>query len=159
MKPWNHAPVAAPDDTDPMTVWPAPNRFLRSAIVSISLGCIAFLLMVLWYVPQQHARMVGPGFLLVLCAVAWALQAHGRVRAGVFLLVTGSWVLVTGICVFNGGVRTPAMTAFAPLIIMAGWLMGVRTVGTLAVLALAASLGFVVAEGPERCRRSRQPRR
>ena len=146
MKPWNHAPVAAPDDTDPMTVWPAPNRFLRSAIVSISLGCIAFLLMVLWYVPQQHARMVGPGFLLVLCAVAWALQAHGRVRAGVFLLVTGSWVLVTGICVFNGGVRTPVLVAYPLILIMAGWLHGARTAIVLALLTVAATLGFVVAE-------------
>jgi hypothetical protein len=122
MKPVSPAPDASPDATDAMTAWPAPDRFLPSA--SISIGCIAFLLMVLWYAPQQHARMVGPGFLLMLCAVAWTLQANGRVRAGVFLLVTGSWALVTGICVFNGGVRTPVMIAYPLILIMAGWPVG-----------------------------------
>ena len=146
MKPVSPAPDAAPDASDAMTAWPAPDRFLRSASISIGIGCIAFLLMVLWYAPQQHARMVGPGFLLMLCAVAWILQASGRVRAGVFLLVTGSWALVTGICVFNGGVRTPVMIAYPLILIMAGWLLGTRTASMLAALTVVATLGFVVAE-------------
>lgn len=132
---------------------------MRVAILCIGSGAVAFLLVLLAFAPHQHVRMVGPACLLVLCTITWILQARGKMRAAIAWLVIGTWILLVTICVFNGGVRTPAMTAFAPLIIMAGWLMGVRTVGTLAVLALAASLGFVVAEGPERCRRSRQPRR
>lgn len=146
MNPWSHAPDLALDNPDAVTAWPAPRRFLRSSIISIGIGCIAFLLMVLWYAPQQHARMVGPGFLLMLCAVAWILLARGRVQAAVFLLVTGSWVLVTGICAFNGGVRTPVMIAYPLILIMAGWLLGTRTATILAVLTVAATLGFVIAE-------------
>ena len=146
MSPSSHAPEEALAQTDPLSVWPAPHRFLRSAIVSISVGCIAFLLMVLGYEPQQHARMVGPGFLLVLCAVAWWLLARRRLRAGVFLLVIGSWILVTGICAFNGGVRTPVIVAYPLILIMAGWLLGTRAATILAALTVAATLGFALAE-------------
>ena len=146
MNPSTHARAEAPDNNDGLMDWPAPRRFLRSAIVSISIGCIAFLTMVLWYEPQQHARMVGPGFLLMLCAVAWLLLKRGRMKAGVFLLVIGSWVLVTGICIFNGGVRTPVLVAYPLIIVMAGWLLGARAATAVAALTVVATLGFDIAE-------------
>ena len=146
MAPSNLPAPAIVDDFAGMMFSATSHRFLRVAILCISFGCLAFMLVVLGLAPEQHARLVGPGFLLVQCLVAWLLIGQGRIRATVLLLVIGSWILATGICVFNGGVRTPVVVAYPPLIIMAGWLLGRRTATVLTAMTLMATLGFVIAD-------------
>ncbi|MBK9020904.1 MAG: PAS-domain containing protein [Sulfuritalea sp.] len=146
MDPLSRAPNEGIDSIAEPMFWATSRRFLRSGIIGISVGAIAFLLVVFRFAPEQHARMVGPGFLLILAGAAWLLLQRGQVRASVFLLAIGSWILATGICVFNGGVRTPVIVVYPLLVIMSGWLLGARTAIGLAALTVAATFGFVVAE-------------
>ncbi|MBI5790137.1 MAG: response regulator [Rhodocyclales bacterium] len=146
MDPSNSVPDEGLDSiADPMQ-WEPPRQFLRRAILGIAIGAIGFLAVVLLFAPNQHARMVGPGFMLLVVSVAWLLQARSQIRASVRLLVLGSWVVASGICLFNGGVRTPVVISYPLIVVMAGWLLGPRMAFVMAALSVAATLGFVIAE-------------
>ncbi len=146
MDPFSRAPDEGLENIDEPMSWEPSRQFLQIAIRVVALGSIGFICVVLLLAPQQHARMVGPAFLAGVSAVAWLLQAGDRIRSGGVLLVVGSWIVSTGICVFNGGVRTPVVIAYPLLIVLAGWLLGIRAGIVVAALSVAATLGFVIAE-------------
>ncbi|MBN8476088.1 ATP-binding protein [Sulfuritalea sp.] len=146
MGPSNRASAEGPEGIAEPMYWVPSRRFLRRAILAICVGAIGFLAVVLLYAPEQHARMVGPGILLLVGVAAWMFEASGRVRTSVLVLVVGSWIVATTICVFNGGVRTPVVIALPLLVVMAGWLLGTRSAMVMAALSMTATLGFVIAE-------------
>ena len=146
MDPFSRAPDEGLENIDEPMSWEPSRQFLQIAIRVVALGSIGFICVVLLLAPQQHARMVGPAFLVGVSAVAWLLQASDRLRSGGVLLVVGSWIVSTGICAFNGGVRTPVVIAYPLLVVLAGWLLGIRAGIVVAALSVAATLGFVIAE-------------
>ena len=134
------------DVADDPASWEPSRAFLGFAIGSLLVGATAALGTAVVFVPQQAARGIAPALLILAALAAWYLLSHGRIRAALYLLAVGSWLTVTGLAVFTGGVRAPVVIAYPVTIILSGWLLGTRTALAVAGLTAAATLGLVLAE-------------
>jgi two-component system sensor histidine kinase/response regulator len=134
------------DAVDDPASWEPSGAFLGFAIGSLLVGAAAALITVVVFVPQQMARGIAPSMLILSALAAWYLLSQRRTRAALYLLAVGSWITVTGLAVFTGGVRAPVVIAYPAIIILVGWLIGVRPALFVAGLTAAATLGLILAE-------------
>ncbi|MBV6474561.1 MAG: Adaptive-response sensory-kinase SasA [Rhodocyclaceae bacterium] len=121
-------------------------RFLRLALLIIAVGVSCYGLLLYLIAPEQYYRSVGPLLLLPVALVALILLQRGSATAALRVLTFGVWAAVTVAAVFAGGVRAPALAVYPLLIVMAGWLLGLRTGIVMAGLALATSALLALAE-------------
>ena len=119
---------------------------IRYAIGFVLAGSACFVISILALAPDQTLRALGPATLSLVAAAAWFLLSRGKFVAAIHLLVFGLWTAVTGIAFFNGGIRGMAIIVYPQLILILGWLVGTRAAVAMAVLAIAATFGFVLAE-------------
>jgi len=120
--------------------------FLRYSIAALLAGAIAFLIVIRLVAPDQIARNVGPGLAVVLLSAVWILLWRGKLRPAVNLMMFGTWIIVTGICIFNGGVRTPVVIAYPLLVVYVGWRRSLRAAAAVACLSAATVVGLALAE-------------
>ncbi len=121
-------------------------EFLRYSIAALLAGAVAFLIVIRVVAPDQLARNIGPGMAVVLLSVVWILLWRGKLRAAVNLMMVGTWIIVTGICIFNGGVRTPVVIAYPLLVVYVGWRTSLRAAAAVACLSVATVVGMALAE-------------
>lgn len=133
--------VPLPDHEDAIT-----RNLVRVAGWAVMLLGSAIGLLLLWDDPVQPARvalnfvagLVGGATLLLARSRRWALATH--------LLVWGVWVSVSLVAARNGGVNGPNLLNYPVIIVLAGWLLGVRATITLVVLTALLFLGFIWAD-------------
>jgi PAS domain-containing protein len=121
-------------------------KFLRYAVAVLMAGAAAFLAVVRLVAPDQVGRTIGPAMAVLLMAVVWILLWRGRARAAVNVMAVGTWLIVTGICIFNGGVRTPIVIVYPLLIMYAGWRVSLRAAKAVTALNAVTIGCFVLAE-------------
>jgi PAS domain S-box-containing protein len=134
-----HGPEPPPAEGDGL-------RFLRLALLIIAIGVSCYGLLLYIVAPEQYYRSVGPLLLLPVALVALILLQRGSATAALRVLTFGVWTAVTIAAVFAGGVRAPALATYPLLIVMAGWLLGLRTGILMAGLSLASSALLALAE-------------
>ncbi|MBV6411843.1 MAG: Adaptive-response sensory-kinase SasA [Rhodocyclaceae bacterium] len=121
-------------------------RFLRIALAILSAGVSCYGILLFLVAPEQSYRALGPLLLLPVALAAFLLLRGDRTAAALRVLVFGVWAAVTIAAFFAGGVRAPSLAAYPLLIVMAGWLLGLRSGIVLAGLCLAAGALFALAE-------------
>ena len=120
--------------------------FLRLAIIAI-VGCgLAFIAVILIYTPDQIPRIVNPLAGIAVATVTWVLLRTGQNRAGIAVLVFGTWAVATAIAIGTGGVRTPVVFCLPVIIFFAGWILGARAAIGLALFSVIAYLAIAAAE-------------
>ncbi len=139
-------PLLSGDEADSAISHAFSVRFLKHAIGALLAGVLAFMLVIRVMAPDQVTRYIGPALVVLLLAAVWVLLWRGRQRAAVNLLLVGAWLIATGICTFNGGVRTPIVIIYPLLIMFAGWRISLRAAKAVAALSGMAVIGFVLAE-------------
>ena len=120
--------------------------FLRYALLALLAGSLLFLTGILLTVPDQTQRMIGPSAVAVMAVVGWFFLVRGKTDTVIHILTYGSWLAVTGIATFNGGVRTPAVIVYPFVIMMVGWLIGPLAAKRITALTILATVFFVWAE-------------
>ena len=140
------SPSVKPEGAKPTPAEGDGQRFLRLALLIIAVGVSCYGLLLYFIAPEQYYRSVGPLLLLPVALIALILLQRGSVTAALRVLTFGVWAAVTIAAVFAGGVRAPALATFPLLIVMAGWLLGLRTGIVMAGLALATSALLALAE-------------
>ncbi|MBL8422440.1 MAG: PAS domain S-box protein, partial [Candidatus Accumulibacter phosphatis] len=120
--------------------------FLRYCAWSILAAAAAALSTILLTMADQPWRVSGPALMALVALAALRLLSAGRQRAAQTVLVWGSWVAVTGVSTFFGGLRALLVVAYPLLILMGGWLLGLRAAAVLASLTVLAIVGFVVGD-------------
>lgn len=121
-------------------------EFLRYCAWSILAAAAAALSTILLSMADQPWRVSGPALMALVALAALRLLSAGRQRAAQTVLVWGSWVAVTGVSTFFGGLRALLVVAYPLLILMGGWLLGLRAAAVLASLTVLAIVGFVVGD-------------
>jgi PAS domain S-box-containing protein len=121
-------------------------KFLRYAVAILMAGAAAFLAVLRLVAPDQIGRAIGPAMAIMLMAVVWILLWRGRTRAAVNVMAVGTWFIVTGICVFNGGVRTPIIIVYPLLIMYAGWRVSLTAAKVVTALTAVTIACFVLGE-------------
>ncbi|WP_291991727.1 bifunctional diguanylate cyclase/phosphodiesterase [Candidatus Accumulibacter sp. ACC003] len=136
--------LASEQDAQPM-FW-APSRLFLKYTAWLLLSAAAALLTIVLSIPEQPWRAAAPAALMVLAVAVLRLLAGGRMRAALALLVWGTWLLVSAVSTFFGGLRGLSIIAYPLLVLTGGWLLGVRTAVVLAVLTVLVICGFVLAD-------------
>ena len=128
--------------------WEPSLAFLTHAIAALLVGAAGFLLVILALAPDQTRtlRVAGPVLVALVATSGWFFLSRGRVLAAINVLAFGGWATITGLAVFNGGVRTPVVYAYPAIILMIGWLISSRAALAATALTIVATAGFVLAE-------------
>ena len=114
--------------------------------MTVLVAAFGFMAVIRLMVPDQITRYLGPVIGIFLAISAWGFLLAGKLRAAVQWLAAGTWVLVTVVALFQGGVRTPAVVAYPVIVMLMGWLFSVRVAVATAGLTVAVIWGMVVAE-------------
>jgi len=138
--------VVGSEDANSRMSWKPSAAFLRYSIFALLAGSLCFLLVIFIATPEQTVRAIGPAAVALVATTAWFLLALGKVRTTLHFLAFGSWMTLTLIAVFNGGVRTTSIVAYPVIIMMIGWLMGARAALIAAGGTVVAIVGFMLAE-------------
>lgn len=123
--------------------------FLAMSAVSLAAGCILYLIILRIAAPDQVARMTGPGILLLVSAFALYCHRRRRIRLGLLALGIGVWLEITLMAVITGGIRAPAIYLYPLIILMAGWLIGLRMAMAFAFMSVLACIGLALAESAD----------
>lgn len=120
--------------------------FLLVAALSLAAGSFIYLVLLRLAVPEQVARTVGPAALMVVSAYVLHCYRRRRIRTGMLVLGIGVWLEITIMAVFTGGMKAPAIYLYPLIILMAGWLLGMRAALAFAFASVVACIGLTVAE-------------
>lgn len=123
-----------------------PTAFIKLAIVAQFLGAMIGALSVYLFAPEQMERMAGSVMICLVAVLGWLLLQRGYTQFALGVVVFGTWLAVTGLAFFTGGVHAPMVIAYPLLIMVTGWLIGLRAALSLAGLSLLMTLGFVLAD-------------
>jgi PAS domain S-box-containing protein len=134
------------DPADGPMFWEPSLAFLKYTVAFILAGCAAFVVAILIFAPDQAMRAFGPVSMSLVAAIAWVLLARGRIKTTVHVLAFGLWAVVTGMAFFTGGVGGTITIVYPQIILLLGWMTGARAAVAMAVLTVATTLGFALAE-------------
>jgi signal transduction histidine kinase len=126
--------------------WEPSLAFLKYSVALVLAGCAAFVIAIFIFAPDQPLRILGPVSMSLVAVTAWFLLARGRVEATVHVLAFGLWAVVTGMAFFTGGVGGTITIVYPQIILLLGWMIGMRAAVAMAVLTVATTLGFALAE-------------
>ena len=130
---------------------PALYGGLSLAILKYAVGTVlaaSCLLLLIAYLcaPHQPVRLVGPILQIAVSAISLALLMRGKVHLALSILVWATWAIISVVLYFFGGVRGTLVILFPLLVMLGGWLLGMRQAIALALLATATILTLVLAE-------------
>ena len=120
--------------------------FLLMAALSLAAGSLIYLLTLRLAVPDQVARLAGPTVLILVSAFALYCHRRRRVRAGLLALGIGIWLEITLMAFITGGMKAPAIYLYPLIILMAGWLLGLRLALGFAFMSVLACVVLTLAE-------------
>ena len=120
--------------------------FLLMAALSLAAGSLIYLLILRLAVPDQIMRMAGPSVLMLVSAFAIYCHRRRRIRAGLLALGIGIWLEITLMAVITGGMKAPAIYLYPLIILMAGWLLGLRLALGFAFMSVLACVILTLAE-------------
>jgi len=121
-------------------------RFLRLALIIIMAGTLSYGVLLLAIAPEQLYRSIGPLLLPPVALLSLILLRRGGTLSALRVLAFGVWAAITIAAFFAGGVRAPSLATYPLLIVMAGWLLGLRSGIAMGGLTLAASGLLALAE-------------
>ncbi|MEK7438015.1 MAG: sensor domain-containing diguanylate cyclase [Pseudomonadota bacterium] len=134
------------DEIANQLIWEPSHAFIKYAVGFLLAGSVAFMIVIRVLTPDQTMRYIGPAVVFLLALTTWLVLARGGWRPAVYMLAIGVWLAITGISMFNGGVRTPIIIAYPTSIILIGWLISTRAALIAAALSVGTIVGFDLAD-------------
>jgi PAS domain S-box-containing protein len=120
--------------------------FLSMAAIALAIGSVAYLIILRIVAPDQVARTAGPAALLLAAAFAFHCHRRQKIRCGLLVLGIGVWLEITLMSFITGGIRAPAIYLYPVVMLMAGWLLGLRVAYAFAAMSVLACLTLTLAE-------------
>ena len=134
-------------------VFATPEETLRANILHLVIG--ATVLIVVGFLPlivimQPGTMSRGAPAAAFICCLGLSLlhlNRSGRTRLAAILFAGGLIALMTALAVTAGGVRSPGVTMYFIIVLMAGLLLGERAGAVTAFVCAALGLGLLLADG------------
>ncbi len=126
--------------------WGPSRDFLKIAIAVLFSSAVVAMLALVVLAPGQTARVAASASFALVASLAAYLYWRGRMQASLQAMVFGSWVTVTGVAAITGGMHAPIIVAYPAVILLVGWMMGLRATLTLTALTVAATLALALGE-------------
>ncbi len=131
---------------DDPSIWEPSGAYLRLFIGIVLAGDLVFIASIVLLAPSQMVRIAGPIVLAMLVgAAAWQLRG-GKVKNTIKTMTYGVWLVVTGIAIVNGGLRTPIVYAYPVIILSVGLMISARAAFLTTAATTLAILGLMFGE-------------
>ena len=117
-------------------------RALHVAGWFLIVGPSLYLALVFLSFPDQAGRGIGPALVLILAAASLLLMRAGKAQCASRVLVYGTFAALVPTIVMHGGLQAPQTIALPLVVLLAGWLLGVRHAAALTFLGIALVLGL-----------------
>ena len=135
----------ASGDAEAQTFSPSV-AFLKIAAVILLVGGVATVAATPILGQVQPVRAALQALLAATGLVSMVCLRRGWAIASTYILVSGSWLVVTGIASITGGLNAPVNLAYPAIIIFVGWLIGLRAAVAGGVVTVATMFGFAAAD-------------
>lgn len=99
---------------------------------------------VIWLLDEDPRRLVGPAFMLLSALLALGLMRTGFGRLAFILFTWGVWAAATAPALIWVSIAAPSLFAYPALMVLAGWLLGVRHGYALCAASILASLVIAI---------------
>jgi len=142
----DNKPSCADPSPEPLSYQGLSPVFLKAAVGLVLLASLAFLVSVLLCAPDQPLRAVGPLVQGVISVISLLFLSRGKIRLALCTLIWSSWALASVVLFFFGGVRGTLVVLYPLLVMLSGWLLGMRHAIALAALSLAITLALMFGE-------------
>ncbi len=125
--------------------WQPTQAFLRYAVVAILVASVTFLFLVLFFLPEQRPRAVGPALVSLVALLSAYLLRRGRHHEAVLVLAGGIWLSVTLIATLFGGIRSTIYYIYPLVIFLLGWMVSTRAAWAAAIVTTGVTVLLIVA--------------
>ena len=142
----DNKPSCADPSPEPLSYQGLSPVFLKAAVGLVLLASLAFLVSVLLCAPDQPLRAVGPLVQGVISVISLLFLSRGKIRLALCTLIWSSWALASVVLFFFGGVRGTLVVLYPLLVMLSGWLLGMRYAVALSALSLAITLALMFGE-------------
>ena len=142
----DNKPSCADPSPEPLSYQGLSPVFLKTAVGLVLLASLAFLISVLLCAPDQPLRAVGPLVQGVISVISLLFLSRGKIRLALCTLIWSSWALASVVLFFFGGVRGTLVVLYPLLVMLSGWLLGMRHAVALSALSLAITLALMFGE-------------
>lgn len=142
----DNKPSCADPSPEPLSYQGLSPVFLKAAVGLVLLASLAFLVSVLLCAPDQPLRAVGPLVQGVISVISLLFLSRGKIRLALCTLIWSSWALASVVLFFFGGVRGTLVVLYPLLVMLSGWLLGMRHAVALSALSLAITLALMFGE-------------
>ena len=142
----DNKPSCADPSREPLSYQGLSPVFLKAAVGLVLLASLAFLVSVLLCAPDQPLRAVGPLVQGVISVISLLFLSRGKIRLALCTLIWSSWALASVVLFFFGGVRGTLVVLYPLLVMLSGWLLGMRHAVALSALSLAITLALMFGE-------------
>jgi PAS domain S-box-containing protein len=115
-------------------------------LYKVVLGILAFYIAAMALGGQGGSKIVAPILIFALSAVTLWLHARGQVVQAMTLFVWGIWAAVSLQAWLRNGVANAALFAYPAMVLLGGWVLGIRQGAALGFASIAASFLLAVAE-------------
>ncbi len=119
---------------------------LKYAVATVLAASCLLLLIAYLCAPHQPLRLVGPALQIGVSATSLVLLMRGKVHLALSTLIWATWAIISVVLYFFGGVRGTLVVLFPLIVMLGGWLLGMRQAIALALLTTATILTLVLAE-------------
>jgi PAS domain S-box-containing protein len=122
---------AAPDETTTTRNYKTlidldSNSPLFRRLLHVTAIGVALYAVVLVVRGSETLRLLAPGIVFVLCIAALLIHRAGRTRTAFLIFVWGAWAAVALQAFLRAGVVNPGLYAYPVLMLLGGWILGVR---------------------------------
>jgi hypothetical protein len=126
-------------------MWEPSRAYLWLFIAIVLTSDVLFMAGIVLFAPSQTVRLVGPMVLALITVIAALQLRQDKARNAIKSMTYGVWLVVTGIAVANGGLRTPIVYAYPVVILGVGLMINARaaflTTAATSVVILALMVG------------------
>jgi PAS domain S-box-containing protein len=121
-------------------------QMLHAFLVSLTLWLGAWSIILLPAYANPPGRLIGALVQIIIPLGALVLLRLGFLRRASVFYLAASWIFATYIVAFNGGIRSPLLSYFIAVPIMASWLLGFRGALWSIVASAGSTLAFAVVD-------------
>jgi PAS domain S-box-containing protein len=118
-------------------------QLFQLVATTTALGVLAFVT-VMWFIEGDVRRLTGPSVIMLSAVSALVLMRSGQVRAAFAVFTWGIWAAITAPAVLWVSIANPSLFAYPALMVLAGWLLGVRHGYALCGASILATLVIAV---------------
>ena len=126
--------------------WEPSIAFLRLVTQFIVFGSLFYGAVLLILAPDQTWRVLVVTLMLLIGMTSWYLLSRGKTRATVLTLTCSVWIYCTVTAPFTGGLNGTSIIIYPIVVLLLGWLSGVRAALIATLMTATATLAFALME-------------